>query len=79
MSDGLGCCGRKVSDLGIWRLHIAKLIKLFSLHPMIQKGSPYYCIFLTVTPNYHIKVTPIGVLHAAKICEPVWINILKIA
>ena len=36
-----------------------------------QQWSPFCHKFLTVTPSYHSKVTPIGALHAKKIAEPV--------
>ena len=41
--------------------------------------SPCYQCFLTVTQNYHSKVTPIDALHAKKIAKEVLLCVFKIA
>ena len=45
----------------------SKTSSLFSPHPMVRQGSHCCNYFRTVTPSYHCKVTPIGVLHAEKL------------
>ena len=45
-------------------VHRAKLLQLFSLHPMDQQVYSCCCSFLTITQSYHSKNTPIGTLHA---------------
>ena len=46
---------------------------------MDQQVSPSYHTFLLVTPSYHSKVTPIGVLHAEKIAEAVLLYVFRLA
>ena len=46
---------------------------------MDQQGSPYSHIFLTVIPNYHIKVTTLGALYAEKIAEAVVLYMFRIS
>ena len=47
----------------------AKLLQLFSPHPMNHQGSPYCHSFLTGTLNYHSKVIPISALHTEQIAK----------
>ena len=51
------------------QIHRAKLLQLFSPHPMDQQGSPCCHNFMTVSQSYHSKVTPIGELNAKKIVK----------
>ena len=50
-------------------IHRAKVLQLFSLHPINQKGSSCCHNFLTVIQSYHSQVTHIGALHSEKIAE----------
>ena len=61
----------------IFLIHRGKLLQRFSLHPMNQQVSPCYYSFLTVTQSYQSKVTPIGLLHAEKIPEAVFLYVFR--
>jgi hypothetical protein len=50
----------------LFAIHRAKLLQLFSPHPIDQQGSPCCPIFLTLTLSYHSMVTPIWALYAQK-------------
>ena len=63
----------------LFQIHRAKLLLLFSLHPTDQQGFLCCHNFLIVTPSYHSKETPIGLLHAEQIFEAVLPYVLKIA
>ena len=56
--------------------HRAKLLQLFSLHPMDQQVYSYCCSFLTITQSYYSKNTPVGTLYGEEIAEAVWFYVL---
>ena len=45
---------------------------------MAEQEPPCCYDFLTVTSSYHIKLTPIGYLHAEKIAEVIFLTAFKI-
>ena len=57
-------------------IHRAKLLQLFSLHPMDQQVYSCCCSFLTITQSYHSKNTHVGTLHVEEIAEPVLLYVI---
>ena len=59
-------------------MHRAKLLQLFSQHPMVKKGSAYFFSFVAYIPSYFSKQNLIGPLNAEKIAEAVLLYVFKI-
>ena len=62
----------------LFEIHRAKLLQLYSLHPMDKYWLPCHQ-FLTVTTSYHSKVTLIGPLHTDKITESVLLYVFELS